>query len=196
VPGRPGSYPPVAPTRAWLNRGDWPGQVYERLLEQRVVMAHGLLDDEAATGLCAQLLTLDAEGDEPIRLQLQSPVSELPAALTVMGVLDTVGVPVHAYAAGQLGGPVLGVLAACSDRRAYRNAVFALSEPRADFDGTATELAAHEERIRLMLDALYLRLAEVTGREVDQIRDDARQGRTLTAEQAISYGLIQELALR
>jgi ATP-dependent Clp protease protease subunit len=170
--------------------------VYERLLEQRIVIAHGLLDGEAATRLCAQLLTLDAEGDEPIRLQLQSPVGELAATLTVMGVLDTVGVPVHACAAGQLGGPVLGVLAACSHRRAYRSAVFALSEPRAGFDGTATELAAHEEQVRLMLDALYIRLAEVTGREVDQIRDDARQGRTLTAQQAISYGLIQELAVR
>jgi len=38
---------------------------------------------------------------------------------------------------------------------------------------------------------LYFRLAEVTGREVDQIRDDARRGRTLTTAQAIGYGLIQ-----
>jgi ATP-dependent Clp protease protease subunit len=42
-----------------------------------------------------------------------------------------------------------------------------------------------------MLDTLYFRLAEVTGREVDQIRDDARRGRSLTAAQAIGYGLIQ-----
>jgi ATP-dependent protease ClpP protease subunit len=39
----------------------WPGRVYEGLFERRIVMAHGELDDEAATSLCAQLLTLDAE---------------------------------------------------------------------------------------------------------------------------------------
>jgi ATP-dependent protease ClpP protease subunit len=45
-----------------------------------------------------------------------------------------------------------------------------------------------------MLDALYLRLADVTGREVDEIRADARRGRYLTVEDAIGYGLIQEPA--
>ena len=42
-----------------------------------------------------------------------------------------------------------------------------------------------------MLDTLYYRLAEVTGREVDEIREDARGRRSLTAAQAIGYGLIQ-----
>jgi ATP-dependent protease ClpP protease subunit len=43
-----------------------------------------------------------------------------------------------------------------------------------------------------MLDTLYFRLADVTGREVDEIREDARRGRTLTTGQAIGYGLIQK----
>jgi len=168
----------------------WPARVYERLLEQRIVMAHGELDDEAATSLCAQLLTLDAEGDEPIRLEVQGLTAGLAAALTVMGVLDVMRVPVRARAGGQLAGPALGVLAAASDRRAYPNAVFMLSEPRVGFEGSATSLASHEEQVRGMLDQLYLRLASVTGREVDEIRADARRGRYLTADEAISYGLI------
>jgi len=45
-----------------------------------------------------------------------------------------------------------------------------------------------------MLAELYARLAEVTGHEVDQIREDARQGRLLTVEQATGYGLIEGLA--
>jgi ATP-dependent Clp protease protease subunit len=44
------------------------------------------------------------------------------------------------------------------------------------------------------VDAFYIRLAEVTGREVDEIRDDARSGRMLTAEQAREYGLIHDIA--
>ncbi len=175
----------------WLNPPGQPGSPYERLLERRVVMVSGLLDGEAATALCAQLLTLDAEGDKPIRLELQGLSSELSAALTVMGVLDVVGVEVHGYAAGRISGPALGVLAACSVRRGYPNAVFALTEPRLAVDGTVTELAAHQEQLRMMLDALYLRLAEVTGREAGDIRDDAGQDRLLSTEQAISYGLLQ-----
>jgi ATP-dependent Clp protease, protease subunit len=185
------SAPDVVPTQMWPDRSGWPGQVYERLFDQRIVLAHGELDDEAATSLCAQLLTLDAERNEPIRLEVQGLAAELPAALTVMGVLDVLRVPVRAYAGGQVGGPALGVLAAATERRAYPNAVFMLSEPRLDFEGSATSLTSQEQQVRTMLDTLYLRLASVTGREVDEIRADARRGRHLTVEGAIGYGLIQ-----
>jgi ATP-dependent Clp protease, protease subunit len=186
----PGPLPPQAPA----DPGGWPGRVYERLLERRIVIAHGLLADENATRLCAQLLTLDAEGDQPIRLELHGLDSELPAALTVMGVLDVVGVPVHAHAGGRISGPALGVLASCSHRRAYPNAVFALTEPRMQLGGSAAEIAAHEQQLRIILDTLYFRLADITGREVDDIRDDARRSRHLTAGQAVTYGLVQGLA--
>ena len=190
-PGFPGPDRPAVPARVWPDPSPWPGRVYERLFERRIVMAHGQLDDEAATSLCAQLLTLDAERNEPIRLEVQGLTAELAAALTVMGVLDVLRVPVHAYAGGQVAGPALGVLAAAPQRRAYPNAVFTLSEPRLDFAGPATSLASEEEQVRVMMDALYLRLAEATGREVDEIRADARRGRSLNADDAIGYGLVQ-----
>jgi ATP-dependent Clp protease, protease subunit len=204
VPGEPGfpRQPPLwpaqppgpAPPQVPADAGGWPGRVYERLLDRRIVIAHGLLAAESATRLCAQLLTLDAEGDQAIRLELHGLDSELPAALTVMGVLGVVGVPVHAYTGGRVSGPALGVLASCSHRRAYPNAVFALTEPRLQIGGSAAEIAAHEQQFRTMLDALFFRLADVTGREVDDIRDDARQCRHLTSEQAVSCGLVQGLA--
>jgi ATP-dependent Clp protease, protease subunit len=194
-PPRPGSYPPARPAQVWLDPAGWPGSVYDRLLAQRIVLASGHLDDEAATRLSAQLLTLDAEGDDPIRLELQGPTADLPAALTLMGVLDVVGVPVRARVSGQLRGlAALGLLAACPDRRAYPNAVLVLAEPRADFAGTATELAAREEQLRVLVDAVYLRVAEVTGREVDDLRADAGRGRSLTVDQAVAYGLLQGYA--
>ncbi len=104
--------PLVTPGHAWIDSGDWPSRLNERLLEQRVVMAHGHLDDGAATMLCAQLLTLDAESTDrtaPILLHLQSLSADLAAALTVMDALDAVGVPIHAVARGHLSGPALGV---------------------------------------------------------------------------------------
>ena len=193
IPTRPdGTPPPAVPAvRVWRDVSPWPARVYERMFERRIVLAHGELDDEAATSLCAQLLTLDAERNEPIRLEVQGLTAGLGAALTVIGVLDVLRVPVHACAGGQVSGPALGVLAAAPRRRAYPNAVFLLSEPRLGFEGSATSLSSHEEQVRGMMDALYLRLAEVTGREVDEIRADARRGRYLTVDEAIGYGLIQ-----
>ena len=108
-----------------------------------------------------------------------------------MGILDVLRVPVHACVSGEIAGPALGVLVSCPRRSGYPNASFVLAEPKLHFGGTVTALTAREQQMTRMLDTLYFRLAEVTGREVDQIRDDARRGRTLTTAQAIGYGLIQ-----
>ena len=192
TPGAPPAQDPVSPTRVWLDpNADWKGRLYERLLEKRIVLASGILDDDAAARFSAQLLTLDAEGDKPIRLELQNLRAELPAVLTVMGILDVMRVPVHACVSGEISGPGLGVLASCPRRSGYPNASFVLAEPKLHFGGTVTSLTAREQQVTRMLDTLYFRLAEVTGREVDQIRDDACRGRCLTTAQAIGYGLIQ-----
>ena len=115
LPGRtpvPGAPEPgaVPPARVWLDpHAGWQDQLYERLLGQRIVIAAGVLDDAAATRLSAQFLTLDAEGDGPIRLELQNLRAELPAVLTLMGVLDVLRAEVQAFASGETGGPALGV---------------------------------------------------------------------------------------
>ena len=183
---------PVPPTRVWLDpQAEWKNRLYERLLAKRIVLASGFLDDDAAARLSAQLLTLDAEKKDPIRLELQNLRAELSAVLTVMGILDVLRVPVHACVSGEINGPALGVLVSCPRRSGYPNATFVLTEPKLHFGGTVTALTAREQQMTRMLDTLYFRLAEVTGREVDQIREDARRGRTLTTAQAIGYGLIQ-----
>ena len=193
-PPEPETVPGPGPTRTqlWFQPPE-PPSVYESLLRRRIVLAHGHLDDQAATGLCAQLLTLDAEGDGPIRLELQGLSADLTAAVTVMGVLDTVGVPVQARAAGRTAGAALGLLAACPQRAAYPNALFALTEPTEEFGGTVDAVADREKQTRSMTDAVYERLAEVTGHEIDDIRAAARAGQLLSADDAVAYGLVGEV---
>jgi ATP-dependent Clp protease, protease subunit len=193
-PTKPARSPgPVLP--GWVERDPdtgWRSKLHERLLAKRIVLASGFLDDDAAARLSAQLLTLDAEQKQPIRLELQNLRAELSAVVTVMGILDVLRVPVHACVSGEIDGPALGVLVSCPHRSGYPNATFMLTEPRLHLGGTVTAISVREQQMTRMLDTLYFRLAEVTGREVDQIRDDARRGRMLTTAQAIGYGLIQD----
>jgi ATP-dependent Clp protease protease subunit len=187
-PSRPS--PAVTVARVWLDQGDWPGRLYERLLDERIIMAHGWLDGEAATRLAAQLLTLDAESTRPIRLELQNLEAELAAALSVMGVLDTLRAPVCAYAGGRVSGPAVGVLAAAPNRYGYPSALVVLCEPRLGFEGTVASVTAQQEQAQIMLTGLYTRLAEVTGHELGQVRADAARQTVLTVSQAVEYGLL------
>jgi ATP-dependent Clp protease, protease subunit len=201
-PGRP-PFPvtpdpgPAPPARIWLDpHAGWQDKLYERLLERRIVLASGVLDEDAATRLSAQLLTLDAEGDGPIRLELQNLQAELPAVLTLMGVLDVVRAEVRAFASGETGGPAVGVLASCPRRLAYPHASFTLSEPRLRFGGTVTAVTAREQQAKRMTDSLFYRIAEATGRDAEDIRGDARRGRVLSVAEAIGYGLIHDRAAK
>src|SRR6202012_3586509 len=96
-------------------------------------------------------------------------------------------------AGGGRGGGARGVRAACPERAAYPNSVFAMSEPTVEFGGTVAVVTAREEQTRTMVDGLYERLAEASGHEVDEIRADARAYRVLTAAEARDYGLVTEI---
>ncbi|TLF75128.1 ATP-dependent Clp protease proteolytic subunit [Nocardia cyriacigeorgica] len=192
-PPRPQSpAPPPMPTQVWFDSRE----TADRLLDRRIVVAHGKLDGETVTRLCAQLLTLDAESTEPIRLEVHSLDAELPDALTLMGVLEVIRGPVSVYASGLVRGPALGILAAADHRYAYPNAVLVLSEPQVQFEATADAAASEQAQLESMLGELAGELARVTGRSAEQVREDLRTQRVLTVDEAIEYGLIDERVTR
>ncbi|MQA95815.1 MAG: ATP-dependent Clp protease proteolytic subunit [Streptosporangiales bacterium] len=192
-PARPAG-PPAEPRSPWTpGSGHAPPSLSERLFEQRIVLLHGHLDDEAATTAAARLLTLDALGDEPVTLRLNVPTSEASAALALLDALDSMVCPVYVTAMGQVGGPVIGALVAVRERLAHPHATFHLREPKLHAEGTAEQvMAEHEEYERRMGD-VCARIAEATGRPAGEIRADFHTGRYLTATQAIDYGLVTAL---
>jgi ATP-dependent Clp protease protease subunit len=166
----------------------------ERLLAQRVVLLHGPLDDLTVARVSAELMTLDAEGDDPVTLRVDCGEAELAPALTLMDVVELMGVPVRALCLGQVGAGAVGVVAVCAARAAMPSTRFALREPSA---GQATmharnvaqwaELRA-EERTRFCD-----RVAAASKRSAEQVRQDMERGLFLSAAEAAQYGLIDEV---
>ncbi len=183
TPEWPGGLPGAGPSL--------PGWLEERLFDQRIVMVRGTLTAQAATGVAAALLTLDASGSEPVQLHVASSGGELAAAHAVIDVIDAMAAPVHAVVTSEAGGAVLAVLAAAQQRSAYRHARFKLAEPRAaGVTGTADEVAAAAGQHLRELEEVVLRLVELTGQTRSRIEDDLSSGRVLSAEEARDYGLI------
>jgi ATP-dependent Clp protease, protease subunit len=164
------------------------------LFDRRIVVANGRIEADLATDLSARLIMLDGTGDGPIALHLRAPDADLGAAFAVADTMGILSCPVDVLVIGQAGGPALAILAAARRREMTPHATLLLTEPRTHAEGPASDVAIHEEEHRRKVDAFYIRLAEITGREVDEIREDARRGRMLTAEQAREYGLINDIA--
>ncbi|GAA4633317.1 ATP-dependent Clp protease proteolytic subunit [Actinoallomurus vinaceus] len=203
-PGDPnGPSPPSWPGGPPLpGEGSWPGEpdaadpLADRLFDHRIILANGSLDGARASELTGKLVMLDAAGEEPVTLHLRSPDGEPEAAFAVADTIGILGCPVRVLVAGQTGGPPLLVLAAGRRREMMPHATLRLTEPRAAFQGDTTDVATREEEHRRQVDAFYIRLAETTGREVDEIREDARQDLLLTADEAVAYGLVQAVVAR
>ena len=167
-----------------------------RLFEQRVVALSGPLDDRAATRVSAELMTLDAEGDDAVTLRVDSGQGSLALALTLMDVVELLGVPVHALCLGQVGEGVVGVVSVCTRRAALPSTRFALREPAAGASGPvhARNVAQWAEMRSDERERFCVRLAAAAHKPLEAVREDVVRGRFLSAGDAVTYGLIDEIS--
>jgi len=165
----------------------------DRLFDQRVVFLWGYLDDTLASRLAIELMTLDANGDDPVQLHIDCPGGTLEAALCLIDVVDLLGVELTATCVGQAAGPAIGPLAVAPHRRATPHARFRLSEPVFELSGPARELDASAASHRAQFRRFCERVAGSLGLAPETLETDLATGRFLDADQALEYGLIDEI---
>ena len=166
------------------------------LFRRRTVLLSGELDDEAASRAVAELMTLDATGDEPVQLQLDSAGGSIDAAFAVMDTIDLCGVEVRVTCIGRADGPSVGVLAVGHRRAASEHARIRLADPDLAVEGQASEIADRTASLLARVADFHARLAAATRRTPEQVAEDCRRGRYLSAAEAVTYGLIDEVAGR
>jgi ATP-dependent Clp protease protease subunit len=164
-----------------------------RLLAQRVVLLHGPLDDVSVTRVSAELMTLDAEGDEPVTLRVDCGEAGLAPALTLMDVVELMGVPVRALCLGQVGSGAVGVVAVCAHRAALPSTRFALREPATQLEAHVRNVAQWAELRVGERDRFCARVGAASGRPPATVEADLVRGRFLGAAEAVEYGLLDEV---
>lgn len=173
-----------------MSLGGW---LQEQLFERRIVLVTGRLGDDTAATAAAALLALDARGTRPIELHLDSPDGALGAAFVLIDVVDGLRSVLRVLCRGQVGGPVIGVVAAADHRAASPHARFHLCQPTVRFVGTPEGIAAQSRHQQDLLWRLYARLGRRTGRPAEEVAEDMRRRRYLGAREALDYGLIDEI---
>ncbi len=163
------------------------------MFARRLVFLRGRLDDERAGTVAAQLMSLDALGDDPVDLLVDFADGTLDAALAVVDTVDLVGVPVHATCNGRAEGPGVLIVAVAAVRRATPNARFRLREPRMETAPPVRDVEAWLAHQRERFEHFLERLARATGLPVRMVRRDVVHGRSLDAQEAVRYGLIDEV---
>jgi ATP-dependent Clp protease, protease subunit len=197
-PGSPPVYPPVpqVPIPGLTPApGDFGSTIYAELLERRIVFVRDPLDHEAATLVAAQLMALDADGSAPVTLVVNSGGGPVDAVGGVLDIIDLLQCTVDVNCVGHAEGTAAVVVAAGTGRRRCGpGATFRLRLPDLEAAGPADRLRRDVESATLLQGRLVDRLAAITGQSRALVARDVERGRLLTADEAVAYGLIDEVS--
>jgi ATP-dependent Clp protease protease subunit len=178
------------------NRGERAFDIYSRLLKDRIIFLGTPINDDIANLIMAQLLHLEGEDpDKDINLYINSPGGSVTSALGIFDTMTFIKPKVSTICMGQAASAAAILLAAGEKgkRFALPHARILIHQPHGGAEGQSTdiEIAAKEvQRIRDLLDQI---LADATGQSKEKINADTDRDFIMTAEEAVAYGIVDQV---
>ena len=167
--------------------------IYSRLLKDRIIFLQGVVKDEMANAIVAQMLYLQFEDPKAdIHLYINSPGGSVSAGLAIYDTMQFVSCDVATYCIGLAAsmGAMLLTAGEKGKRFALPNAEIMIHQPLGGYEGTATDIDIHVKNIRKLKERLNTLLVRHTGKTLEQVQRDTDRDNFMTAEEARSYGLI------
>ena len=177
-------------------RGERSYDIYSRLLKDRIVFVGGEIEDQVANTIIAQLLFLQNENaDADISMYINSPGGFITSGLAVYDVMQFVGCGVQTYCLGQAASMAALLLAGGTKGKRFvlPNSRILIHQPMGGARGTATDISIQAEEILRLRARLNQILAHHTGQPVQKIEEDVDRDRFLGADEAVAYGLADQI---
>ena len=170
--------------------------IYSRLLKERIIFLQGVVRDEMANLIVAQMLYLQFEDPKAdIHLYINSPGGSVSSGLAIYDTMQFVSCPVATYCMGLAAsmGAMLLTAGAPGKRYALPNAEIMIHQPLGGYEGNATEIDIHVKNIRKLKGKLNDLMKHHTGKTLEQIEKDTDRDNFMTAAEARDYGLIDSV---
>jgi len=177
-------------------RGERSYDIYSRLLKERVIFLVGPVNDMTANLVVAQLLFLEAENpDKDISLYINSPGGSVTAGMSIYDTMQFIKPDVSTLCIGQAASMGAFLLAAgAKDKRfSLPNSRVMIHQPSGGFQGQSTDIEIHAKEILYLRGKLNEILAHHTGRTADEIDRDTERDNFMSAQQSVTYGLIDKV---
>ncbi len=173
-------------------------EIVEYFIEKRQIFLWGQVDDDSMAKIIKALLWMNSKNQEPITLFINSPGGVISAGLALYDVMQKIESPVSTVVTGQAAsmGAVLSTAGAKGKRYAWPNSRIMIHQPliHGQFYGPAADIEIQAEEMLRVRNTLNQILAHHTGKTTEQIEKDTDRDHWLSAEQAVAYGLIDEVA--
>jgi ATP-dependent Clp protease protease subunit len=177
-------------------RGERGYDIYSRLLVDRIVFLGTPVDDMVANIIIAQLLFLQmTDPKKDVHLYINSPGGSVTSGLAIYDTMQFMTCDVNTYCIGQAAsmGAVLLAAGTKGKRYALPNARIMIHQPWGGVQGQATDISIQAKEILRLKDRLNEILAHHSGQSVESVMKDTDRDRFLSADEAKTYGLVDEV---
>ncbi|ORT47660.1 ATP-dependent Clp protease proteolytic subunit [Frankia sp. KB5] len=178
------------------SRGEYSTDPYSKLLKERIIFLGAPIDDVTANDIMAQLIFLEGEDpDRDVSLYINSPGGSFSALAAIYDTMQFIRPDIATTCMGQAASAAAILLAAGAPgkRTALPNSRILIHQPSGQSEGQSSDLEIQAReilRIRTLMEEI---LAQHTGRPLEQIRRDIERDKILTVQDAVEYGLIDEI---
>ena len=173
--------------------------IYSRLLKDRIIMLSGEINDYTANIVVAQLLFLAAEDpNKDINLYINSPGGSVTAGFAIFDTMNYIKCDVSTICVGMAASMGAFLLSAGTKGKRYAlpNSEVMIHQPLGGAQGQATEIAIAAKHILKTRDKLNHILSERSGQPLEKIEQDTERDNFMSAEEAVAYGLIDQVVTR
>jgi ATP-dependent Clp protease protease subunit len=180
-------------------RGERAYDIYSRLLRDRVIFLVGPVTEQTANLVVAQMLFLESENpDKDIALYINSPGGSVYAGMAIFDTMQFIKPDISTICVGMAAsmGAFLLAAGAKGKRFALPNSRIMIHQPSGGSQGQASDIEIQAREILYLRERLNGILAERTGQPIDRIAKDTDRDNFLSAEDAVSYGIIDRIFVK
>ena len=167
----------------------------ETLLKTRSILISGEIDKKMAEKVVSQLLMLEAENDDPIKVFIDSPGGDVDSAYAIFDMIRFVKPKVAMIAMGLAAsaGALILLAGDKENRFGFPNSHYLIHQPLSGIRGVATEIEIHAKEIEKTRQKINALIAKETGKSLAQVEKDTDRDYWMSAEEALDYGLISKI---
>jgi ATP-dependent Clp protease protease subunit len=169
--------------------------LYSRLLEDRIILLCGEINDALANSIVAQLLYLDSLSNDDIYLYINSNGGSITAGMAIYDTMNYIKSDVTTICIGMAASMGAFILASGSKMKRFSlpNAEILIHQPLGGAQGQATEIKIAAEHILKIKTKINKILAKNTSKKIEEIERDTERDYFMSAEEALKYGLIDKI---
>ncbi|MBR1582909.1 MAG: ATP-dependent Clp protease proteolytic subunit [Spirochaetales bacterium] len=169
--------------------------LYEKILKTRSILLSGEINKDSADKFIKDLLVLEAESNDPVKVFINSPGGDVDAGFAIYDMVRFVSCPVIMIGMGLIASAAsLILLAVPAERRVgLPNSSYLIHQPLSEMKGNATDIEIHAMQLEKIKAKLNRIISEATGTDLEAVAADTDRDHWLDAEQAVAYGLISRI---